>query len=258
MQKWMIAANGKMYDHASAFAAWGYIDWRQRVHYNIGDSVYIYCTKPYMRVMYKTVVEKVNLPFNSITDDKELWHDIEEYNKALTGKYARLKLVEQVDRDALSLKNLKKHGLKAAPQEPIRISDDLAEYIDKYIKDDFEEGVFPESSLPEDSYEGATKLTVVNKYERSSIARQRCIEYHGCQCTVCGLNFEKKYGEIGKDFIHVHHIVPLNQIGKEYVVDFKNDLTPVCPNCHAMLHRELNGNAITVDDLKQIMNLVNN
>ena len=80
----------------------------------------------------------------------------------------------------------------------------------------------------------------------------------GCQCTVCGLNFEKKYGEIGKDFIHVHHIVPLNQIGKEYVVDFKNDLIPVCPNCHAMLHRELNGNAITVDDLKQIMNSVNN
>lgn len=254
MQKWMISANGKMYDHASAFATWGYIDWRQRGGYNIGDVIYIYCTRPYKRVMYKTVVEKINMTFDSITDDKMFWHDIEEYTKALTGRYARLKLVDQVDREELSLENLQQHGLKAAPQGPVRVSKELAEYLDKYIKDDFETGIFPESSLPEDSYEGATKQTLVNRYERSSIARQRCIEYHGCKCAVCGFDFEEKYGEIGKGFIHVHHIVPLNQIGKEYVVNYEKDLIPVCPNCHAMLHRSMNGHEVTVDELKNIIN----
>ena len=41
MQKWMISANGKIYDHASAFEKWGYIDWRQRAKFNNGDIVYI-------------------------------------------------------------------------------------------------------------------------------------------------------------------------------------------------------------------------
>ena len=40
---WMISANGKMYDHASSFAAFGFIDWRQRANYSVGDVVFIYC-----------------------------------------------------------------------------------------------------------------------------------------------------------------------------------------------------------------------
>ena len=150
----MRCNNAKMDDHASAFARWGYIDWRQRAGYSIGDEVFIYCTKPYQRVMYKTLVEKVNLSFNSITDDKEYWYNIQEYEKAIAGKYARLKLVEQVDREELSLKKLQQHGLKIAPQGPLKVSAELANYMDKYIKDDYEKGVFPESSLPENSYEG--------------------------------------------------------------------------------------------------------
>ena len=61
---WMISANGKIYDHAKAFAKWGYIDWRQHAKYNVGDIVYIYCTKPYQKVMYKTKVK------NNITENK--------------------------------------------------------------------------------------------------------------------------------------------------------------------------------------------
>ncbi|MBK9012922.1 MAG: HNH endonuclease [Saprospiraceae bacterium] len=46
----------------------------------------------------------------------------------------------------------------------------------------------------------------------------------------------KKYGGIGKDFIHVHHIVPISKPGEKYEIDPINDLIPVCPNCHSMLH----------------------
>ncbi len=76
-------------------------------------------------------------------------------------------------------------------------------------------------------------------YERNPIARKKCIEYHGCKCSICGLSFEEMYGELDKDFIHVHRIVPLNKIGKEYQVNHKTDLIPVCPNCHAMLHKKI-------------------
>lgn len=86
-------------------------------------------------------------------------------------------------------------------------------------------------------YEGALKKISVNFYERSPKARRKCIEYYGERCCVCGFGFFAKYGEIGKGFIHVHHLVPLSAIGKEYEVDSIKDLRPVCPNCHVIIHR---------------------
>ncbi|MEO6923014.1 MAG: HNH endonuclease, partial [Bryocella sp.] len=50
-------------------------------------------------------------------------------------------------------------------------------------------------------------------------------------------SFAAVYGDLGSDFIHVHHVVPVSTRGGEYEVDPIADLIPVCPNCHAMLHR---------------------
>ena len=86
--------------------------------------------------------------------------------------------------------------------------------------------------------EGAKKSVTVNAFERNPKAREECIDEHGYFCSVCSFNFEKKYGDIGKNFIHVHHLKQISNIGKEYVVDPIKDLIPVCPNCHAMLHKE--------------------
>lgn len=68
---------------------------------------------------------------------------------------------------------------------------------------------------------------------------------------VCGLDFELKYGEIGKGFIHVHHLRELSKLGRDYKVDPLRDLRPVCPNCHAMLHTK--SPAILPEDLKRQM-----
>lgn len=85
--------------------------------------------------------------------------------------------------------------------------------------------------------EGAVKRVAVNRYERSPRARDACIRHHGTKCAVCALDFEARYGEIGRGFIHVHHIRPLAGPGSKKHVDPTKDLIPVCPNCHAMLHR---------------------
>ena len=102
--------------------------------------------------------------------------------------------------------------------------------------------------FPEKFEEGSTKKISVNAYERNPKARQACIEHYGCKCFICGFNFEEKYGAIGKGFIHVHHEVPLSEIKKEYIVDPINDLKPLCPNCHAIIHRTTP--PITVNELK--------
>lgn len=92
---------------------------------------------------------------------------------------------------------------------------------------------------------------LVNSYERNSKARKICIEHFGVKCQVCDFDFEKKYGEIGKDFIHVHHKIDISTVGKEYEVNPIQDLISVCPNCHSMLHKKKPAYSIKV--LKQII-----
>ncbi len=102
-----------------------------------------------------------------------------------------------------------------------------------------EPNLFPDEIKREATYvEGAAVQITVNRYERDQKARQAALEWHGYQCKVCGIDMTKVYGEIAKGFIHVHHLVPLSEIKEDYRVDPKTDLIPVCPNCHAMLHRQ--------------------
>lgn len=92
--------------------------------------------------------------------------------------------------------------------------------------------------LPHGTYpEGASRQVLVNAYERDRSARTACIAHHGTACVICGLRFEDRYHELGAGFIHVHHLVPLSDLRPGYEVNPVEDLRPVCPNCHAMLHR---------------------
>jgi len=108
-----------------------------------------------------------------------------------------------------------------------------------------------ETSCAESLTEGRKLRVFVSLYERSAAARRRCVEIHGPQCKVCGMDFQSVYGELGKAFIHVHHVVPLSGISEKYVVDPAADLVPVCPNCHAMLHRKIP--PYTVDELGKMI-----
>lgn len=99
--------------------------------------------------------------------------------------------------------------------------------------------------------EGNAHEEVMNKYERNSINRELCLFLKGYKCSVCGFDFEQTYGEIGKDFIEVHHAKMVSDMGENYCVDILNDLFPVCPNCHAMLHRKYP--PYTIDEMKEIV-----
>lgn len=85
--------------------------------------------------------------------------------------------------------------------------------------------------------EGAVIEVVANRYERDRKARAACIRHWGAKCSVCDLDFAQRYGNLGAGFIHVHHLRELSDIGHTYEVDPVKDLRPICPNCHAMVHR---------------------
>jgi len=106
-----------------------------------------------------------------------------------------------------------------------------------------------EVAEPAKVFEGAKKSITVTVYERDPNARRKCIKHWGLACVVCGFEFKERYGSLGEGFIHVHHLRPLGDIGEEYVLDPVNDLRPVCPNCHAMLHR--NSPVLSIEALRE-------
>lgn len=85
--------------------------------------------------------------------------------------------------------------------------------------------------------EGNCQQITTDRYERNPAARKLCLEHYGeFRCQICEVNLEEKYGaEVGREFIHVHHLTQVAD-GKKFTDPIK-DLLPVCPNCHAMLHR---------------------
>ncbi len=119
-------------------------------------------------------------------------------------------------------------------------------------KVDFISGIVYSDEISGNLTEGTKKQITVNAYERNSQARQKCIEHYGSKCTICSFDFEKTYGEIGHNFIHVHHLKPLSEIDEKYEIDPIKDLRPVCPNCHAMLHKRKP--PYSIDELKDITN----
>jgi 5-methylcytosine-specific restriction enzyme A len=105
----------------------------------------------------------------------------------------------------------------------------------------------------EEIFEGAVRRVTVNAYERNQEARRKCIEYYGVTCQICGFNFEKAYGKAGKDFIHVHHLKQISEIGETYKIDPIQDLRPVCPNCHAIIHKRKPSH--TIEEVKSFLKL---
>lgn len=98
--------------------------------------------------------------------------------------------------------------------------------------------------------EGALVRVQTNRYERSRINRAICLDYYGFKCRGCGLLMKNMYGPLGEGVINVHHIEPVSEMGLSRVIDPINDLIPLCPNCHTIVHREFP--PITPEGLREI------
>ncbi len=90
----------------------------------------------------------------------------------------------------------------------------------------------------ESGVEGGKKARLVAYFERNPALRAAAISLHGTSCKACGFNFEAVYGERGKNYIEVHHLVPISTLPEASTISAKQDLTVLCSNCHRMIHRK--------------------
>ncbi len=101
--------------------------------------------------------------------------------------------------------------------------------------------------------EGKRNKRFVATYERSPRLRESAINEHGLDCMACGFNFGQFYGSYAEGFIHVHHVVPVSELGNDgSKVDPKSDMIVLCPNCHAVVHR-MRKKTLSLDELKEMI-----
>ena len=133
--------------------------------------------------------------------------------------------------------------------------DGLWHVINETSKHDAD-AAFQQSELEEKAYlEGRRIETSGYRIERNAKARSKCINALGLDCFVCGFNFFKVFGELGMGYIHVHYVDDIAISTESHEVNPKKGLVPVCPNCHAMLHKGVKKSR-SVDDQIAVMHNV--
>ena len=255
MKYWIVPCNDNVFRIGEAILSHGgLVDWRMSNKFSVGDIIFIYKSKPEQCIRFKMEVVSVGINVDEAMEQEAFWKDKATYYSGLGSyQYARFKFVEEYPDDVLSIHHLHEHGLKGNVQGVMQCkSDELLDFLlNPYhlVNDDVYDVDYPEDD--DKLYEGALVKVMANKYERNQKARKECVAKKGYKCLVCGCDFEKAYGEIGKGFIHVHHLVPISSIGQEYELNVDTDLVPVCPNCHYMMHRK--DPPYTVEEMKKIM-----
>jgi len=108
---------------------------------------------------------------------------------------------------------------------------------------DIPEAISPEQFAKEQHIykEGTTVQITRNIRERDPKARAKCVAHYSrlgrIKCLACELDFVDRYNEIGRRFIHIHHLDPIAEAKGCRLVTPEIDLVPVCPNCHSIIHR---------------------
>ncbi len=260
MRTWIIPIYATSFDFGRAlYEGHDTMDWRMSSHpFEVGDEVWLAVKDPFVRLAVQLEITAVGLTEDEANDHPKLWRDLAAYYDGIGRfRYARMKVTGGAQSLYYSLEALHEHGLQGSLAGVVEVKDEqLLRFL--HEEDFTDTPTEPDSSCevdyPADAqlYEGAVVQVLANRYERNRKAREQCIVLKGPRCAVCGMDFLETYGEIGRDFIHVHHLVPISSIGSEYELDVKRDLVPVCPNCHYMLHRK--NPPYTIDEIKKNLN----
>lgn len=245
MTYWILPWNKEVYNLPQCLIDFGYVEWRQQNKLAVNDIVFLYCSSPVRQIKYMMRVSKVNIPFLDSINDEYLFNY--GYKLKETDLYSRFELIAKTSEPnpELSYRRLRELGLTSQLQGGIKVPNNLLSHILENFDVIFDD-------LTHSYTEGTAHNISITTYERNEQARNICLTHFGYNCQICGLNFEEKYGSIGKDFIHVHHIKFISSMqGQTHDINPLTDLIPVCPNCHSMLHRKVEGVYLTPYQLKE-------
>ncbi len=136
MNNWIISSNNSKFNLAKFLSKHdNVVDWKQSANFEVGDVVYIYCTKPEMRIRYKMEVVETNITFRNSLKDETCWTDKAEFKAGMeNNKYFRLRLVKEEKSGRITIDELHLHGIKGWIQGPRKVSKDIISFIEDSFK----------------------------------------------------------------------------------------------------------------------------
>lgn len=126
--EWLIAANMAVYNHEAAFINQDVITWGLKTKHNVGEIIYIYVSAPTSRIVYKCVVEQVDVKKDERLGD-EFW--VRPFIYDDSRNYINIKLVVKYpDYNTLTLRYLIDNNImRSAPQGPRHLSIVLSNHL---------------------------------------------------------------------------------------------------------------------------------
>lgn len=236
--EWIITAkpSGKKgYKIFEAVDELEYIDWhKSQVSRNIaeGDTVYIYVGIPYMKIMLKMQCIKSTVPTNEVIDDIKYYNDPTQWTPP--SEYFRLKKIEKIDDDRLSLQSLNALGLIRGNIQGTCKSQThpkLFEYINDCfnssisISNEYENIISNLNNIDSKYKESVSKLRIGQGQFREGL-----ILKHGCKCMICNISF--------KELLIASHIKEFSKSNKSESIDLNNGLL-LCANHDKLFDRHL-------------------
>lgn len=107
-------------------------------------------------------------------------------------------------------------------------------------------GEFPEGKIVERTHKARERNSQV-----IFLAKEKFKKENGkLFCQVCGFDFEKTYGNIGKDFIEGHHTIAVSEMSAQHTTKVE-DIAMLCSNCHKMIHKKRPW--LTMSDIQNLL-----
>ena len=243
-KNWIIPCNIEKYNVIGAFNKYTSLDWhvsQQTQKIKSGDTVYIYVSAPYSRIMYDCVVEKTGIITPEINDSEFVIDG--KWDNSLG--YFRIKLVRKLSSLNLSLSDLNDNGVAGNIQGARTITESTKTYIENASKGELEDIPSEEKDVlkkmseteieatlnaEDDSscYEYKEKLVKTRKVNKEIVDRLK--KYYKGQCQLCGEFVGKDFD---KEIVEAHHIEYFSQTQN----NDSSNIIILCPNCHALIHR---------------------
>lgn len=133
---WIIPCNPRWFDIISAYEALRTIDWAQWVkNIETGDIAYIYVSKPFQAIMYKTRVVMVDIAEKNV-DYSDAIFNLDDSDSSKPDRWMRLELIKKYPSTALTFDKLRLYGLKGNLQGQRRTGEIIQSVIDEYEWED--------------------------------------------------------------------------------------------------------------------------
>ena len=129
MTHWMITYNQKEFDIYNCLQNLGTTDWPQMKNkFQVGDIVYMYCSRPVMRITHKMRITKINVSEHEHKDETPYLSPSYDDSGA---PYIRLELISDKKTHLLNREELIKNGMNQySGRGRQKIEGELLSYIE--------------------------------------------------------------------------------------------------------------------------------